>query len=422
MNPYNLLPPQTHEVIEKHQPSDLIVYLDYHSKVSDGGCDLIFDFRLNKDFRNFVSQFVEIKKEGVPGSYIHIIGYSTNKRLMRGCYYQLNVQLLKRAKFRPIIDSYLFLAEFEFTEGTLTEDDDELLQSHQQLEPSEMLWNGLQKGIAPNNQVRLTDLQLHVADVGQANWNELRWNGNTIVQYDMGADIHASRQQVDSIYKSHAPAVEPQTKALLVISHWDMDHIHCLCSMSVKNIQDTFCMVWCPDAIKSETARRILEKLNIALTAANVHCIAPHSHTPRSEYHMHHLQQLNSHIRLYIGENRRNINHSGIVMFVEDNTTSANYTGDCLLCQADEALQDALTNGLNLTEHILIAPHHGGANQPSNMRYTLNHPVSKTQVIISVGNGNSYGHPDAKMLAYLQSLANGRVKQTNKHGDITIDI
>lgn len=421
MKPYNLLPPLMAEIIERHQPSDLIVYLDYHSKVSDGGCDLILDFRQNKDFQNFVSHFIEIKKEGVPGSYIHIIGYTTNKRLMRGCYYQLNVQLLKRAKFRPITDSYLFIAEFVFPEGALKEEDDELLQSHQLLDPAEMLWNGVQQRIAPNNQVRLTDLQLHVADVGQANWNELRWNGYTIVQYDMGADLHATKQQVDAIYKTHVPQVKPNTKAFLVISHWDMDHIHCLCSMTAKDLQDTFCMVWCPDVLKSETARRILEKLNNALTAANVHCVAPHHHATRTQYHMHHLQQLNSHIRLDIGENRRNINHSGIVMFVEGNTASANYTGDCLLSQADEVLQDALAKGSTQTEHILVAPHHGGANPTITMHYTPNHPISRTHVVVSVGNGNSYGHPDAKMFAYLQSLANAGVKQTNKYGDVTFD-
>lgn len=137
---------------------------------------------------------------------------------------------------------------------------------------------------------------------------------------------------------------------------------------------------------------------------------------------MHPLQQLNSHIRLYIGENRRNINHSGIAMLVKGNTTSANYTGDCLLSQADEVLQDALAKGSTQTEHILIAPHHGGANPVSDMHYIPNHPITKTQVVISVGNGNSYRHPDAKMLSYLQSFANGGVKQTNKHGNITIDI
>lgn len=419
---YSILPPQTQEVIKRHQPSDLIVYLDYHSKISNGSCDLILDFRQNKDYQNFVSLFVEIKKNDVLGSYIHIIGYTTNKRLMRGCYYQLNVQLLKRAKYRPITDSYLFIAEFEFSEGTLTEDHDELLQSHQPLDPTEMLWNSPQHDVTPNTQIRLSNLQLHIADVGQANWNEIRWNGYTIVQYDMGADLHASKQQVNVIYKTHAPMIPPCTKALLVISHWDMDHIHCLCSMSAKDIQDTFCMVWCPDVLKSETARRILEKLNNALTAANVHCVAPHHHAPKSQYHMHHLQQLNSHIRLYIGENRRNINHSGIVMFVEGNTASVNYTGDCLLSQADDALQDALIKGSIQTEHILIAPHHGGANPLPNMRYTANHPISKTQVAISVGNGNSYGHPDAKMLAYLQNIANAGIKQTNKLGDITVGI
>ena len=422
MKQNNLLPPKLNNVIQSNQPCDSIVYLDYHSNISGGKCDLILDFRLDKDLQNFASQFEGIKKDDVIGSYIHITGYTTSKRLMRGCYYQLNYLLLKRAKFRPITNSHLFIAEFEFTEEVLNEEYDELLLSHQPLDPTEMLWNGVQQVKTPNNQIRLTNLQLHVANVGQANWNELRRNGYTIVQYDMGAELHATKQKVDAIYKAHAPKVDPNNKALLVISHWDMDHIHCLCCMSANEIQNTFYMVLCPDVIKSGTARRILGKLSNALSAANVHCVIPQYHVSRLQYQMHHLLQLNRRIHLYIGDNRRNINYSGIVMFVEGNTASVNYTGDCLLSQADEVLQDVLNHGTNTTQHILVAPHHGGANPLPNMRYTTNRPISMTQVIISVGNGNSYGHPDPNMLSYLQNIANGRVMQTNTHGDITVNI
>lgn len=404
-------------------PSDVIVYLDYHSKVADGGGDLILDFRRSGDFLRFASQLESINNEETLGTYIIVRGYTGSKRLMRGCYYQLNVQLLKQAKYSPITDSYLFIAEFDFSDYDFKNNPDaELLQSHEPLDPSEMLRGLTYKSVAVNSNLIISNLQLYVADVGQANWNELRHNGNTIVQYDMGADIHTSKQQVEAIYKAHAHKVDPNKKAILVISHWDMDHIHCLCSMSDKDIQDTFCKVWCPDTIKSNTADNILSKLQRALTKANVKCVTPHHHTPRTDYHMHPLQQLNNNIRLYIGENRRNRNHSGIVMFVEGISTSANYTGDCLLSQADEVLQGVLQNGTQASQHILIAPHHGGANPKANMHYTIQPPITNTQVCISVGYGNIYGHPDAKMLKYLQSVANGGVKRTDQQGDIIINL
>lgn len=404
-------------------PSDIIVYLDYHSKVADGGGDLILDFRKSSDFLHFASQFQSINKENTLGTYIVIRGYTGSKRLMRGCYYLLNVQLLKQAKYSLITDSYLFIAEFDFSDYDFKNNPDaELFQSHEPLDPSEMLRGHSHKSAVVNNNLIISNLQLYVADVGQANWNELRHNGNTIVQYDMGAELHATKQQVDAIYKAHAPNVDPSKKAILVISHWDMDHIHCLCSMSAKDIQDTFSKVWCPDTVKSNTAANILAKLQHALTNANVKCVTPHHHTPRTDYHMHPLQQLNNNIRLYIGENRRNRNHSGIVMFVEGISTSANYTGDCLLSQADEVLQDVLQNGTQASQHILIAPHHGGANPKANMHYTILPPITNTQVCISVGNGNPYGHPDAKMLTYFQSVANGGLMRTDQQGDFIVSL
>ena len=404
-------------------PSNIIVYLDYHSKVADGGGDLILDFRKSDEFLHFVSHFESIKKEDTIGTYIIIKGYNGHKRLMRGCYYQLNIQLLKQAKYSPITDSYLFIAEFDFSDYDFKNNPEaELLQSHEPLDPSEMFRGRSYKSVAVNNNLINSDLQLYIADVGQANWNELRHNGITIVQYDMGAELHATKQQVDAIYTAHAPKVDPNKKAILVISHWDMDHIHCLCSMSVQDMHDTFSKVWCPDTIKSNTAANILARLQKALTSANVKCVLPHHHTPRTDYHMHPLQQLNNNVHLYIGENRRNRNHSGIVMFVEGSSTSVNYTGDCLLSQADEVLQDVLQNGTNVSQHVLIAPHHGGANQKSNMHYTIQPPITNTQVCISVGNGNTYGHPDAKMLKYLQSVANGGVKRTDKQGDIHLNL
>ena len=403
--------------------SDIIVYLDYHSKVADGGGDLILDFRNSNDYLHFVSQFELIKEEETIGTYMIVRGYTGNKRLMRGCYYQLNVQLLKQAKLSPITDSYLFIAEFDFSDFDFKNNPEaELLQSHEPLDPSEMFRGGSYKSVAVNNNLINSNLQLYVADVGQANWNELRQNGNTIVQFDMGAELHATKQQVDAIYTAHAPKVDPNKKAVLVISHWDMDHIHCVCSMTVKDIQDTFCTVWCPDTIKSNTADKILSKLQSALTHANVKCVLPHHHAPRTDYHMHPLQQLNNNVHLYIGETRRNRNHSGIVMFVEGTSTSVNYTGDCLLSQADEVLQDVLQKGTHASQHILIAPHHGGANPKANMHYNILPPITNAQVCISVGKGNSYGHPDAKMLAYLQSIANGGLVRTDQQGDINLNL
>lgn len=409
----------------RNMQKGIIVYLDYHSKVAEGGGDLILDFRREEDYARFANLFQE-KLNGdrvFSGTYLCITGYSTDKRLMRGCYYKLNTELLKKARMRKITDSYLFLAEFDFSRLDLQElVGQELLQSHEPLDPGQMYWlnqhnlNGItMQNIPPN-------LQLYVADVGQANWNELRSNGNTIIQYDMGADLRASRQQVKAIYQAHCQHIDVNNKAILIISHWDMDHVHCLLAMSDADTRNTFRMVICPNVIKSNTARQLLQKLTNALTSAKVHCITPYRHIPYTDYHMHWLLSLNNSVTLYIGENRRNMNHSGIVMFVNGGIASVNYTGDCLLRQAEEVMLDAVSISSQTNSHVLIAPHHGGENEKKYMQYVTPSSTRQTKVCISVGRGNQYGHPDAKMLNYLSLISCGNIMRTDFQGDITINI
>lgn len=403
---------------------EIIVYLDYHSKVADGGGDLILDFRREEDYARFVNVFEEQNGNGgSSGTYLRITGYSTDKRLMRGGYYSLNVELLNKARLRRITDSYLFLAEFDFSELDSQEfAGQELLQSHEPLDPGQMYWRNQHKpnGITMPNV--LPNLQLYVAGVGQANWNELRSNGNTIIQYDMGAELNTNRQQVRGIFQAHSQHIYSNNKAILVISHWDMDHVHCLLAMNDNDIRNTFRKVICPNVIKSNTARRILKHLTSVLTSANVHCFSPHYHNPHTDYHVHPLLQLNGNIALYIGENRRNLNHSGIVMFVNGGISSVNYTGDSLLRQAEEAMLDAVSRGSQTNSHILIAPHHGGTNEKKYMQYITPSSTRQTIVCISVGSGNQYGHPDSKMLNYLNLISGGNIMRTDWHGDITINI
>lgn len=168
--------------------NEIIVYLDYHSKVDDGRGNFILDFRREEDYSNFVNIFAESNIDGLfSGTYLHIIGYSTDKRLMRGCYYSLNIELMRMARMNRITDSYLFIAEFDFRElSSEALIGQELLLSHETLSASQLYYpihSNLRNIVFQN---AWNNLQLHVADVGQANWNELRSNGSTIVQYDMG--------------------------------------------------------------------------------------------------------------------------------------------------------------------------------------------------------------------------------------------
>lgn len=146
-----------------------------------------------------------------------------------------------------------------------------------------------------------------------------------------------------------------------------------------------------------------------ALGAQNVVCLPL---PPRTNGIDMHLWRKCGDVSFYQAERSRNINYCGILMFVKGNSSSANYTGDLRLSQAKNAYQQEITAGINTQKHILVAPHHGGDYGVSFRKYTM--PCDS--ILISVGAGNGYGHPQKDMLSYLNSL--GTVERTDFVGDI----
>ena len=249
---------------------------------------------------------------------------------------------------------------------------------------------------------------MFVKNVDQANWNELR-SGNTVkVVYDAGTRLYAKEPEVRSILDSRKNDLM-QSKPVLVPSHWDMDHIHCLKVMTVNDIRDCFSKIVCPDKLRSMTSKSVMSNFRAALGAANVYCLPLPGRTNgvamypwRSEVY----------VTIYQAESSSHIIFCGLVMFVRGNNRSANYTGDCKLTQAEDVYDQETAQGLATNEHVLIAPHHGGDYDAKCRHYS----VPCDLIEIAVGSNNGCGHPHEKMLEYLETL--GAVKQTQDVGDI----
>ena len=383
---------------------ECIVYLEVYEKVGDGIVDAIVDFRQRKDYEQFL-EFTGQKSSDA--TYIELRSLKSAKRLRRGCYYKLNLELIKDFQTDGDTDSLLIGASYDLQDMEMPKDDDaELLQKHEVLDPEEM-----SMAVEPQGRVfdveDADDLKLFVKDVGQANWNELRRGNDVLVLYDAGARLRVSQNEVRQIIDSRKDRLM-DSKPVLVISHWDADHTHCLKGMSEQDVGDYFSKIVCPDKIKNATSQAILEKFERALGRENVYCLPLPERTDGITMHLWRREGL---ISLFQGEKSREPNYCGLVMFVKGSVRSANYTGDCRLSQAANAYRQEMNEGLNTNEHILIAPHHGGDCGADHRHYLM--PCNL--IAISVGQ-NSYGHPNGNMLAYLQSL--GDVKQTNINGDL----
>mgnify|MGYP002625393041 CR=1 FL=1 len=384
---------------------ECIVYLEAYEKVGDGIVDAYIDFRQAKDMVLFGRV---IGFENQKASFVELIGLKSSKRLRRGCYYKLNLDLLREFKIERREDSLLIGASYNLNQMPMPMDDEsELLQTHEALDPEEMSEISLPMGRVFDI-VEYDDLRLYVKDVGQANWNELRNGDHIVVVYDAGARLRAKEPEVRGIVESRKNDLM-KSKPVLVLSHWDMDHIHCLKVLSDKEIMDCFSKLVCTDKLKSITSQVVFENFKRVLGGNNVYRLPLPGRTTGTAMHQWRREGC---ITLYQGESSSQINYCGLVMFVRGANRSANYTGDCKLAQAKDVYDQEKAMGLDTGEHVLIAPHHGGDYDAGSRHYSM--PCNLIE--ISVGADNSYGHPHAYMLAYLKSM--GVVKQTQDVGDI----
>ena len=81
---------------KKIREQECIVFLDSYTKAGDGIVDAYIDFRLSKDLTMF-RQIAELPENA--GTYIELRSLKSAKRLMRGCYYKLNLNQLKNYTF-----------------------------------------------------------------------------------------------------------------------------------------------------------------------------------------------------------------------------------------------------------------------------------------------------------------------------------
>ena len=105
-------------------------------------------------------------------------------------------------------------------------------------------------------------------------------------------------------------------------------------------------------------------------------------------------------------------NSNSIIMRVEVDGSSVMYTGDAEHRTEKDAL-DEYPYGMK--SDILKVGHHGSDTSTS---VDFLNAVSPEYAVIEVGEDNSYGHPDEKIL---KRLKNVKVYRTDIHGDITFE-
>ena len=103
-------------------------------------------------------------------------------------------------------------------------------------------------------------------------------------------------------------------------------------------------------------------------------------------------------------------NNTSIVLRIDYGSTSFLFTGDA----ERESEQKMLNRGANLSATVLKVGHHGSN---SSTTYPFLREVMPEYAVISVGTGNTYGHPTENTLSRLRD-AQVQVYRTDRNGDV----
>lgn len=399
--------------------AEIIVYLDDYKYSGDGNYDIMYlDFRTASDFERYVRE-VGIK-EPTRGSFLEIMGYRSPRRLMQGCYYALNVDMLKQLAPQAHPESLLISQTYDFDNYHGRNDDDfRLLQAHGLLDATELKVS-YHNQIADIDELKYDyDNSFRVNDVSQANWNEIIHGEDVKLVYDLGAPINASKAEV-RLYIDKYAARYSESHPCLVLSHWDKDHYHCLLEMTDTEINN-FSKFICVDKIQTATARKVFSRIEGIMGKARVFCIAPPAKKAgRSNYIMKEKFENNT-VSVYVGINSRNINYCGLVLYAEGDEGNMVLSGDCTPTQANHVLiQEMAKSNYSSCNHYLVVPHHGGEFKAKSQKiYRIPGGLKPISAIISVdAANNTYGHPKREMLNWLSSVAPWKIERTDLYGTI----
>lgn len=236
-------------------------------------------------------------------------------------------------------------------------------------------------------------LQVHFIDVGQADAALVICDGHYML-------IDGGNAGDSSLIYSYLKEQGAEELDYLVASHAHEDHVGGLSgALNYAQVDTAFCPVTEYDSKAFQNMVKYLEKQEKSITvprpgdgfslgAARVEILGP-----VKEYD--------------------DANDTSIVLRIDYGETSFLFTGD----MGREAEADLLDSGANVAATVLKVGHHGSETSTS---YRFLREVMPEYAVISVGEGNSYGHPSEEVLSRFRD-AGTEVYRTDTQGHIVAE-
>lgn len=397
---------------------EVVVYLmecvigDKHNKNGYYYSEIYLDFRQKEDFNFFRDEFSNIHFNDEQGLIIIIKNIRVPKRLRRDFYYALDTSFLKLdgVELNDNLELASIACSFDFRS---IEKGMQILTYHASSEENTNILNLVSRNNTQVLSLSAPITSLNVIDVGQGNQNELLNDKEIILVYDIGATFPMEKNKLIKLKDQslHRYAFQ-KNKPLLVLSHWDIDHVYQLTVMTDSELRG-FSGIVCPSQLKSLTVTTLFSKIQ-ALLKNNVFVTSNAPNRGGNRF-MSFLTKAQN-VKYYYGKHANRLNYSGISLLVEGQCRHAILTGDCNYSQVTDVLNNRrYTPVLHL---VMVAPHHGAAFCSSLNNLGMFSYCGCTAVI-SVGASNKYGHPKQSTLNMLQRMFCKTVR-TDHFGDVSL--
>ena len=231
-------------------------------------------------------------------------------------------------------------------------------------------------------------LQIWFLDVGQAD-SILIQNGDANMLIDAGNNEDGKK------LVSYSQSLGIETFQYVIGTHAHEDHIGGMDDIIDNFDIDTFYM---PDAITTtatfESVLDSLEAKNIAFQTPSIDSIFKLGNATIDV--------------LYVGTDDSDLNNTSIVLKLTYGNTSILFMGDA------EKEVETIIEKKDISADVLKVGHHGSNTSSSK---TFLEKVNPSYAIISVGTGNSYGHPSNTTIQNLENQ-NIQIYRTDENGTI----
>ena len=242
--------------------------------------------------------------------------------------------------------------------------------------------------------------QIVNCDVGQGDGLVINLGKKSAIVIDTGPDSKAIDQCLRSLKIKEIP--------LLILTHFHADHVGAISAVLENRVIGE---VWIsnlyePKAAYEEVMKQLSGKKVKSVFAGDRYFFDSNNTDIQVLWPQRQVNEFNK-----LPGDGSKVNNSSISVLIKNNDISLFSGGDI-----EPEVQEAIyKSGLLTQVDVLKVSHHGSAYQYLPMLEMLNPKVA----IISVGEGNSYGHPDGK---FINELANrgAKVWRTDQSGGISV--